>query len=574
MSLLEEIIMIDRLTKSSLKEFKLKLNFKENIKEDELFEHFINYIILERKLDERIDEDFLDSINIGQNGTIGIDGFCMLINKQPITSKEELKELIEGRNDLSAEVFFIQSKTSNNFDSKEILNFGDAIEDFVSETQKLQWTDLAKNKIELFNYLIENSTKLSKNPICHIFYATLGEYKKDQNIEERKEKVVRRIESQQVFESIQFSLLDHSEIHSIYKSIGQKISRKFNFGLKTLMPDINKVHEAYIGLVPVKTIIDLITDNEGELIPSVFYDNVRDFQGENAINLEIKKTILDNEFKHAFSILNNGITIISEKFTQSRDVCEITNYQIINGLQTSRILLSCKDNIDEKMFVTIKLVVTEDENLISKIIQATNRQTAVKEEDLIAYSEFQKKLEDFFKTFDGEGKLYYERRSKQYNIYNINQKYIVDKSTLIKAIGSFYFKKPQMATRYFGRLFKEFGDDLFKKDHLLEPYYMVSLLYKKIESTSFLERKYRKLRYFILMMFSYEYNKEPPTKFNSKEMKKYCEDLINLLNDDNKFKIYLDKIIKKIDSLNIDLNDNELSKSSDLVEKIKNLYKI
>lgn len=434
--------MVDCLTKSSLNEFKSKFNFQKNIHENELFEHFINYLILERKLDERIDADLLESINIGKNGTIGIDGFCILINKQPILSKDELRELIEDGGELFAEVFFIQSKTSPRFDSKEILNFGDAIEDFVSETQVLDWTVEARNKIEIFNELIEKSSKLSQPPSCHIYYATLGENKEDRNVEGRKKKVIDKKSLKSVFKSIQFSLLDNSEIHKRYKRIGKKISRKFNFSLRTLMPEIDKVNEAYIGLVPVTTIIDLITDSDGELIPSVFYDNVRDFQGENSINLEIKNTILDNNLKYAFSILNNGITIISEKLFQSRDNCEITNYQIINGLQTSRILLSCKDSIDDKMLVTIKLIVTDDENIISKIIQSTNRQTAVKQEDLIAYSEFQKNLEDFFKTFNGPGKLYYERRSKQYNTSDVNQKLIVDKSTLIKSVGSFYFKKP------------------------------------------------------------------------------------------------------------------------------------
>ncbi len=204
------------------------------------------------------------------------------------------------------------------------------------------------------------------------------------------------------------------------------------------MPEMENVKEAYIGLVPAKTIINLI-EEDSELISSIFYDNVRDFQGFNAINSEIKKTIEDDNLKHAFAVLNNGITIVANQLSQSRDDFEISNYQIINGLQTSRVLLSCKDSIDEDMYVALKLIVTEDENLISKIIRATNRQTAVKEEDLIAYTEFQKNLEDFFKSFDDEDKLYYERRSKQYNGTEISPRKIVDKLTLIKTLGSFLF---------------------------------------------------------------------------------------------------------------------------------------
>lgn len=41
--------MIDRITSRSLKEFKSKFDFGDDISDVDLFEHFINYIILEKK---------------------------------------------------------------------------------------------------------------------------------------------------------------------------------------------------------------------------------------------------------------------------------------------------------------------------------------------------------------------------------------------------------------------------------------------------------------------------------------------------------------------------------------------
>ena len=77
--------MIDRITQSLLKDFQSKFDF-DSLEENDLFEHFVNYSILEKKLEDRLDEDALDSINIGKNGTFGLDGFAILINKHLITS--------------------------------------------------------------------------------------------------------------------------------------------------------------------------------------------------------------------------------------------------------------------------------------------------------------------------------------------------------------------------------------------------------------------------------------------------------------------------------------------------------
>lgn len=564
--------MIDRITQSLLKDFQSKFDYKD-VQESDLFEHFVNYIILEKKLEDRLDEDALSVVNIGVNGTFGLDGFAILINKHLITSIEDLDEIIDNNSKPTAEVFFIQSKTSNSFDVKEISSFGNSIEDFVSIAQKYSWNENAKKFIDLFKHLTNRANDLETNPSCQIFYCTLGEYLNDNNTEAERKRILKNVREQRVFNKVDFHFLDYNSLQSDYKKIGQKISRTFAFSQKTLIPDIDKVKEAYIGVVPAKTIIDLI-EEDTELISSIFYDNVRDFQGFNKINKEIKNTIADENLKYAFSVLNNGITIIAEKLVPSRDNVTITNYQIINGLQTSRVLSDSKEFIDDKVFVTLKLIVTEDENLISKIIRSTNRQTEVKEEDLLAYSDFQKKLEDFFKTFSDPDKLFYERRSKQYNGTSTDAKLIIDKSTLIKTMGSFYFLKPQLATRYFGALFNEFGKQLFLDTHKLYPYYTAALIYNRLDSrfrANKIDKKYKKIRYFILMMLRLEYNLEFP-KFEANKIDKYCTDLIKHFNIKANFDQKLKNVIQKIDSLDLDLDSTELSKSNKLVENIKKLY--
>lgn len=572
---------IDRVTNSLLKDFLEKFNFPQNIDDSQRFEHFVNYTILEKVLEERLDVDTLEIVNIGKNGTIGLDGFCILINNILITSIDDLKDVLESNKKPVVDVFFIQAKTENKFSLDSINSFGISVDDFVSEEQRYNWNNNALDSINLFKYLIENTNKLSKNPNCHMYYVTLGQYSKDKNIEAARHKIKDMIQKQGIFSEINFFYKDANSLQSDYRKIGQKISRKFNFKDRQLIPNIEGVQAAYIGVVPVQTIVDLIEDN-GKLMSSIFYDNVRDYQGENKVNSEIKKSIEDDRLKFAFSILNNGITIVAESISISRDDVTIENYQIVNGLQTSRVLYDSKDLLVDDMYVPIKLIVTQDEFIVSKVIRSTNRQTEVKEEDLIAFSDFQKKLEDYFKIDRGgnSDKLYYERRSKQYNnIDNIEQLAIIDKKTLIKVMGSFYFMKPNLAARYFSTLFQNLGSSLFKDNHKLEFYYTASLIYYKLEklfSNGAIDERYKKIKYFLLMMIRLEFEKKNPPNLNDKKADKYCDDLLKFLGSEQAFLTIINRIVNKLLEIEkkkgISYDSREVSKSDQLVEFCKSLY--
>lgn len=577
---------IDRVTNSLIKDFLEKFNFPQDMDDSQKFEHFVNYVILEKFLEERLDIDILESVNIGINNTIGIDGFCILINNRLVSSIDDLRDALNASKKPSADVFFIQAKTENKFTVSNITAFGDTIDDFVSEHPQYQWTDNARESMNLFKYLIENINELSQNPNCHIYYTTLGKYNQnDKNLEAAKSRINEKIQEQRIFSDINFLYKDADGLQADYRKIGQKISRKFNFKDKQLIPNIEGVQDAYIGVVPVQTIIDLIEDN-GELMPSVFYDNVRDYQGENKVNSEIKNSIEDGRLKFAFSILNNGITIVAESISLSRDDVMIENYQIVNGLQTSRVLYDSKDLLVDGMYVPIKLIVTQDEFIVSKVIRSTNRQTEVKEEDLIAFSDFQKSLEDYFRIDRESDKLYYERRSRQYNgIDYVEQSAIISKSTLIKIMGSFYFMKPNLATRYFGALFEEFGSNLFKDNHQLAFYYTPALIYYKLEklfANGNIDKKYRKLRYFLLMMIRLEYEQKKPPQLNEKIAEKYCKNLIDFLGLDDfldsKFLNIINRIIDKLEDIetknNLNYDSTDISKSAQLVEFCKSLYLI
>ena len=135
--------------------------------------------------------------------------------------------------------------------------------------------------------------------------------------------------------------------------------------------------------------------------------------------------------------------------------------------------------------------------------------------------------------------------------------------------------KPNLATRYFGALFTEFGKELFKEDHKLLPYYTAALIYNKLENSfrnGLIDKKYKKIKYFILMMLRLEYEKKGYPIFESNKSEKYCNDLLTHIKKEENFTILLDNVLAKLNSLSIDYASNEISKSSKLVENCKEKY--
>ena len=269
--------------------------------------------------------------------------------------------------------------------------------------------------------------------------------------------------------------LDHVTSVIPYGFAAKSVSKQGQ-PIKTNIFIIDDVKESYLGLINGQTVIALMSDEDGNSIPNVFYDNVRDYQGENRVNIEIQST-LKEDYKNSFSILNNGITIVAEELDTTRNDFTITNYQIINGCQTANVLFHNKELVDEKIQVSLKLIISNNQDVISRVIRSTNSQTEIKAQDLLAYSNFQKRLEDYYNTFSGQNRLYYERRSKQYNSTSIERSRIIDKTLQIKVLGSFFFDKPNLATRYFGTLFSEFKDSIFKDSDNFIPYYTAAYIF-------------------------------------------------------------------------------------------------
>ena len=178
---------------------------------------------------------------------------------------------------------------------------------------------------------------------------------------------------------------------------------------------------------------------------------------------------------------------------------------------------------------------TQDESVIHAIIKATNRQTEVKEEQFFALEEFPKHLELYFQSFqEQEKKLYYERRSCQYDRLRIEKARIITPPNLVRSFAAMFLNEPHRTTRNYKGLRAKIGTSIFGKGHRSEPYYCSAFSLYKLESlfrSKKLEAKFKPARFHILLAARMLANGIEPPNIQSNEMERYCKGLMGMLWD-------------------------------------------
>lgn len=554
---------MDKITKSLLETFSTQ-NEIENLSESIQFEHFSNYSIVS-KLNRSSFE--LEEIHTGNGGDCAIDGLCIIANGKIIADTDELNEVIDGPGYLDAEIVFIQSKTTSSFSGSDVGSFIYGVKDFLSDEPKLVQNEKIMEIKAIWDSVINKSSyMINRRPHCRLFYVCTGKWVGDQNLQAIMDSGRTEIESIGIFEEVSITPNGASEIQKLYHETKNKLSTTINFQNRITLPDISDVKEAYLGVIPFGEFIKLIQD-ENQTIHSIFDDNVRDFQGENAVNRRIKGTLQNGKFD-LFCVLNNGITLVATSITPAGNRFTLRDYQIVNGCQTSNILHECQSipNIDT-LNVPIKIIVTESEDIKTEITLATNSQTEVRTEQLEALSQFQKRLELYFSAENGAIKLYYERRSQQYNsLAGIKRTQVISIPTQIKSFASTFLESPHLVSGYYGTIVNRFKGSIFDSNHKYLPYYVSALCYYRIEQffrSGELSADYKKARFHIMMivrMLAMGFDLEP---LNSNAIEKKCEKFKNLLFDDQKSLDTFKKATEIFSESGIDMNKRQYKSESE-----------
>jgi hypothetical protein len=233
---------------------------------------------------------------------------------------------------------------------------------------------------------------------------------------------------------------------------GKAITEDFNFS------------RVLIGRITVTAIATLLERHGERLLER----NIRRYLGlqGNRVNEAIHDTLIGDE-KSNFYFYNNGITLICDNFSynglQSSDFqVKVENLQIINGGQTCMtIFKTLQDKNREPLqdvYVLIRLyqLPSDKDDLVRRIIFATNSQNPVDLRDLRANDERQRRLETDI------GQLGFSYRRKRTDSPTKPKE--ITSGTLAQAILSVWKKQPHRAKffqrEHFGKLYESIFSDL------------------------------------------------------------------------------------------------------------------
>ncbi|HAM16618.1 MAG TPA: hypothetical protein DCP91_12340 [Eggerthellaceae bacterium] len=484
-----------------------------------------------------LDEFEAEEITAGEDDC-GIDGIAFLIDGELATTPDEADELLSRpKTRIPVEIHFILSKTSESYKRGEILKFGNGIIDFVSENPKLPQGDFIKRQRGIFELVTANVSKVANGrAIAHLHYICTSTDTPADEIEATRLSILENIERTGYFHNVTFEYIGVNELIALWAKTHDFEEATVTVEEIVSYPrEMPGIYQAFVAFLPASEFVDkILSDKHGKLKTRIYDDNVRDYQGEsNAVNGQIKQTVLDPVSCGRFAILNNGITVVASEVRIAQRSLHLKDYQIVNGCQTSNVLYECREHLDSSTLVTLKVVQAEDLDVVDQIVRATNSQSQVDETQFFSSQPFAKRIEQFFAAISEEPnrevELFFERRRGQYDKHDISKNRIVTLNDACRAVGAMFLKRPDLACRYPTRMIKDLKDKLFDPTNKEIIFYTASLaLYrlKLLIGAKNIDSKYSVYRWHILMIIGSIANEQRMPRLNSSKINDFCEPII------------------------------------------------
>lgn len=521
----------------------------EKFSKEDAFEHFTNKCIVNKYSAERFDPSDI----MTDPGEKGLDGVAICVNGRVVTSIDEFESINKESKSLEIKFVFIQSKTSENFDGDEIGTFIYGVKAFFAE-EKLRPQTNAKmeNLIKLKEKIYECSVDMPTAPVLDLYYVCCGKWDAGNGLRSRIDLDIKPLVDTQDFSEVNFYPYDSEKIITAYKELKKKISRSFTMEKKVAFPNIEGVKQAFLGLVKCKDFISILSDSDNNMLTNIFEDNVRDFQGYNTVNSEIQETLRNGSDQARFGLLNNGITIVAKNINAVGDQIEIYDYQIVNGCQTSYVLFDNRAALTDSSYVMIKLIEVTDEEVSDRVIYTTNRQTEVKSEAFIATKHFHKRLQDYYDAIEPSYRLYYERRSKQYDLNdNISKTRVITLTQQIQSYLAMFLNEPHSTHRYYGELLRAYNNKLFLDTDAFDPYFCASYFGYYVETkirNGDLDRKYKKFKFHIICAMRALIAGSAVTFGQARKQQKICKKLWDTIKNSMEMQRILEAAVTCLDS--------------------------
>lgn len=408
------------------------------------------YFCLENYLKSyAIDDDDLENGITEGGGDGGVDGHYFLVNnRQLITEDSEIDPKLATK----IRVLFFQVKHSGGMKPTEIEKWLETADDFFDLSKDPdsfgeRYNKRMKAAMRVWrSHFLKMSVHIPEVTVQFFYitgdHAVPDDYALDacKRVEDRVGKLlngkctVHCIGARELWEQVQKRPLRRRMI----KWAEQPMSTK----------------DGYVGLVKLPDFRSFLADDEDPYMLSerIFESNVRGYVIESSVNDDIAKSLKNPENEPNFWLLNNGVTIIAAKLSPAHLLLTVEDPQVVNGLQTSRVLFDTVPvDSDDTRTVLVRVIETTDQKTQDRIIKATNSQNRMQAASLRMTDQIHRDIEQHFR---GEG-LFYDRRKGFYKDQGQPIKRIVSVNAVAQAVISIILQRPDDARARPGDYFKE-----------------------------------------------------------------------------------------------------------------------
>ncbi len=463
-----------------LDELLARTKAKEAVDESEA--EFFEWFVMERELHEYdLSSEEVESGLVDGGGDGGIDGFFVFLNG---TLVQEDTDYTAIRRNVSLEVVILQATRAESFSEARVLAVGATAQDIFSLATPLESLQEKYNQrlLQQARTFREAWTRLAERfPDLGIRYTYCSRGTEvHPNVQSQLDSLAAKLH--QLFPTATVV----AEAHGASELLALARKRK-KTALELRVSEIlasSAEGGGFVALVKLSDLFGFIAADNKNLSRGLFEANVRDYEGDVAVNRAIRETLVENG-PEDFWWLNNGITILASRafFTGGRVTIE--EPQIVNGLQTTtEIYLYLRELPDpgvEKRQVLVRVIASGNTSSRDRIIEATNRQTLVPPAQLWSSRPIHKNIEEFLR--DRSRFYFYERRKNFYRNRELPVFRIVSIAQLAQAVLAVCFQEPNTARARPSTLLRDEGDHdrLFSSDYPLILYFNAVELIKRVD---------------------------------------------------------------------------------------------
>ncbi|WNB90933.1 AIPR family protein [Bacillus sp. NEB1478] len=289
-------------------------------------------------------------------------------------------------------------------------------------------------------------------------------------------------------------IIDITYLYSIFMSENSSGSYDIELNIPYIkVVNSSSEYQSYLGIMDGEQLFKIYDEFGQKLLEQ----NVRTFlQFRGGVNKGIRNTI---QYKpEMFFAYNNGITATATQLeTKDGYITKITDFQIVNGGQTTSAIYAAKknskldiSNVSVQMKLSVVNNIEKKSEFVSSVSQYANTQNKVNKSDFFSNSPFHKEMKDYSKriwvaTRGGSQKRthwFYERvrgeylneqayltqaKKKQFQIENPKNQ-LIEKTFLAKSENS-WDRKPHIVSKGAQYNFEDFAisvTDMLEKNHL------------------------------------------------------------------------------------------------------------